>query len=212
MAKKITKALSVDNVLNKKFNPMVFDNEWKESFGCPDVAFSMIIWGGSSEGKTSLSIQFAKYLTKFGKVAYDSLEEGVSHTIQMAFEEHDMKSCGGKFILLDREPINVLIERMEAHKSPRFYFIDSVQYTGITISEYKELKEKAKRLKKGLVFISHARGKEPKGALAEFIRYDVDLKIPVKGYRAFPEGRLNGGGQMFDIWPEKSATYWAEIN
>lgn len=207
-----SKGLSVDNILNKKFNPMEFEGVWRDSFGRPDIAFSMIIWGGSSEGKTALGLQLAKYLTNFGRVAYDSLEEGASHTIQMAMITHDMRKCGRKFILLDQEPIPELITRMEAHKSPNFYFIDSVQYANITIAEYKKLKEKAKRKKKGLIFISHARGKEPKGSLAEFIRYDVDLKIPVKGYRAFPEGRLNGGGKMFDIWPEKSATYWAEIN
>ncbi|ADX66863.1 hypothetical protein [Weeksella virosa] len=206
-----SKALSVDNLLNLKFHPLEFEGKWHESFGTPDESFSAIVWGLRSNGKTSFAMQWAKYLTKFGRVVYNSLEEGASPTIQKAIKEHGMKQCGRKFILLDREPWEDMVERMKAHKSPQFLIVDSVQYTGATIQQYKELKEYMKQKKKGLIFISHAKGSEPKGALAEFISYDVDLKIPVKGYRAFPEGRLNGGGKFFDIWPEKSAKFYADL-
>lgn len=208
---KIKQAYSVENVLAKKFHPMEFDGAWLNSLGCPDKSFSAIIWGGSSSGKTSFALQLAKYLTNFGRIAYNSLEEGVSHTMHMAFKEHNLKACGRKFVLLDREPWPVMLERMKAHKAPQFLFVDSVQYTRADVQAYKELKELMKQKGKGLIFVSHAKGNEPKGALAEFIRYDVDIKIPVKGYRAFPEGRLNGGGNFFDIWPEKSAKHWADL-
>lgn len=209
--KKNKQAYSVDNILRKKFHPMDFTGVWQDSLGKPDKAFSAIIWAASSSGKTSFALQFAKYLTKFGRVAYNSLEEGVSHTMQMAVDQHNLKACGRKFIILDREPWDVMVERMKAHKAPQFLFIDSVQYTSVSVEQYKALKELMQEKGKGLVFISHALGKEPKGALANFIRYDVDIKIPIRNYRAFPEGRLNGGGKYFDIWPEKSQKLWAEI-
>lgn len=212
MPKRVKQAYSVENVIRKKFETLEFDGEWERSLGKPDKAFSAIIWGGSSQGKTSFAMQLAKHLCKFGRVAYNSLEEGISHTTQMSLIEHNMQSVGRKFILLDREPWDLMFERMKKRKSPQFLIIDSIQYTGVTVKEYKALKEFMQSKGKGLIFISHARGNEPRGALAEFIRYDVDLKIPVKGYRAFPEGRLNGGGEYFDIWPEKSAEYFANIN
>jgi len=205
------RALSVDNILNKKFHPLGFEGAWKESLGKPDKGFSAIIWGASSQGKTSFALQFAKYLTRFGRVLYNSLEEAASFTMQKALQDHQMETCGRRFLLLERESWNEVMKRMQSHKSPQFLIIDSVQYTGISTKEYKELKEYMQQKRKGLIFISHAQGKEPKGALANFIRYDVDIKIPVRGYRAFPEGRLNGGGNFFDIWPEKSAKIWAEI-
>lgn len=208
---KIKRAYTPLNILNKKFHPLAFTGEWANSLGMPDKAFSAIIWGGSSSGKTEFSLQLARYLTKFGRVAYNSLEQGMSATMQDAIERNYMAECEGKFILLDREPFPELIARMKRHKSPNFLFVDSVQYLQITKSQYYELKELMQAKRKGIIWISQARGKEPKGALADDIRFDVDLKLWVQGFRMFPEGRLNGGGEHFDIWPERSAKYYGEI-
>ncbi|MXV37696.1 hypothetical protein GO491_03225 [Flavobacteriaceae bacterium Ap0902] len=205
------RAYSVSNILNKRFKTLDFQGEWKASLGQPDKAFSAMAWGGSSNGKTDFMIQLAKYLCNFGRVAYNSMEEGVSHTFQMAMERHFMESVDGKFILLDREPWGEMVARMKRHKSPQFLIVDSIQYAGITRKEYKELKEYMKSKNKGLIFLSHAQGKEPKGALAQFIRYDVDIKIPVEGFRAFPEGRLNGGGEPYTIWHDGAAKYHGEV-
>ena len=209
--KKTSRAYSVSNLLTKKFSPLAFEDEWLACLGKPDRAFSAIIWGESSNGKTSAAIQLAKYLTKFGKVAYNSLEEGISHTMQMAIERTFMTECENSFILLDREPFDQMLERMKKPKSPQFLFIDSVQYTRITKNQYYELKELMQAKGKGIIWISQAKGKEPKGALADDIRYDVDLKLRVEGYKLFPAGRLNGGGEPYTIWAEKAAKYWKEI-
>ncbi len=208
---KIRRAYSVSNVLNKKFHPLEFAGEWESSLGRPDKAFSAIIWGGSSNGKTEFALQFAKYLTNFGRVAYNSLEQGLSATMQEAVQRNYMDECENRFILLDREPFPELIARMKRHKSPNFLFVDSVQYTQITKRQYYELKELMQSKNKGIIWVSQARGKEPKGALADDIRFDVDLKLWVQGFRMFPEGRLSGGGELFDIWPERSAKYYGEI-
>ena len=42
----------------------------------------MVVWGKSGNGKTSFVLQLCKELTRYGKVAYDSLEEGSSLTMQ----------------------------------------------------------------------------------------------------------------------------------
>lgn len=205
------RAYSVSNILNKNFKTLDFEGEWKASLGQPDEAFSAIVWGNSANGKTDFVVQLAKYLCKFGRVVYNSMEEGISHTYQMAMERHYMQSVEGKFILLDREPWADMMKRMKKYKSPDFLIIDSIQYAGATKNEYKELKEYMKKKKKGLIFISHAQGNEPKGALAQFVRYDVDIKIPVEGFKAFPQGRLNGGGKPYIIWHEGAAKYHGEI-
>lgn len=211
MVKKINRAYSVSNVLSKKFNPLQFTAEWESTLGTPDKAFSAIIFGGSGEGKTEAAIKFAKYLTNFGKVAYDSLEQGLSATIQNALVRNHMDTCGNSFILLDREPFDELIIRMSKPKAPDFLFIDSVQYTRINKAQYYQLKELMLKKGKGIIWISQAKGKEPKGALADDIRYDVDLKLWVEGFKLFPDGRLNGGGKTFVIFPERAARYWKEI-
>ena len=211
MSKKRNRAYSVSNVLSKKFNPLEFSGEWEATVGKPDKAFSAIIWGDSGEGKTEAAIRFAKYLTNFGKVAYDSLEQGLSATIQNALIRNHMESCGNSFILLDREPFADLILRMSKPKSPDFLFVDSVQYTRINKAQYYQLKELMLKKGKGIIWVSQAKGKEPKGALADDIRYDVDLKLWTQGFKLFPDGRLNGGGEPFVIWAQRAAKYWKEI-
>lgn len=212
MAKKTkNRAYSVSNILTKRFHPLGFRGPFEESLGRPDKAFSAIIWGASGNGKTEFAIQLAKYLTNFGRVAYNSLEQGLSATMQDAIERNYMAECEGKFVLLDREPFPDLLERMKKPKSPNFLFVDSVQYTQITKAQYYQLKELMQAKGKGIVWVSQARGKEPKGALADDIRFDVDLKLWIQGFRMFPEGRLNGGGEPYTIWEERAAKYWGEI-
>jgi len=211
MLKKINRAYSVSNVLSKKFNELGFSGEWEETLGKPDKAFSAIIWGNTTNGKTEAAIKLAKYLTNFGKVAYDSLEQGLSATIQQALIRNHMDTLGNSFMLLDREPFDELIIRMSKPKSPDFLFIDSVQYTRITKAQYYQLKELMLKKGKGIIWISQAKGKLPKGALADDIMFDVDLKLWVEGFKLFPDGRLNGGGEPFVIWAQKAARYWKEI-
>jgi hypothetical protein len=211
MAKKINRAYSVSNVLSKKFNPLDFSGEWEATLGKPDKAFSAIIWGGTTNGKTEAAIKFAKYLTNFGKVAYDSLEQGLSSTMQNALVRNHMESCGNSFMLLDREPFDELMIRMSKPKSPDFLFVDSVQYTRITKAQYYQLKELMLKKGKGIIWISQAKGSMPKGALADDIMFDVDLKLWVEGFKMFPDGRLNGGGEPFVIWAQRAAKYWKEI-
>jgi hypothetical protein len=211
MSKKINRAYSVSNVLSKKFNPLEFEGEFEATFGKPDKAFSAIIFGGSSDGKTEVAIKAAKYLTNFGKVAYDTLEQGISATIQQALIRNHLDTCENSFILLDREPFDELIIRMSKPKSPDFLIIDSIQYLRITIKQYYQLKELMQKKGKGIIWISQANGKMPKGALADAIRFDVDIKCFVQGFKLFPDGRLNGGGEPFVIWAQKAAKYWKEI-
>lgn len=211
MAKRTNRAYSVSNVLTKKFNELDFHGEWEATLGRPDKAFSAIIWGGTTNGKTEAAIKLAKYLTNFGKVAYDSLEQGLSATMQSALKRNHMEACEKSFMLLDREPFDELLIRMSKPKSPDFLFIDSVQYTRITKAQYYQLKELMLQKRKGIIWISQAKGALPKGALADDIMYDVDLKLRVEGFKLFPDGRLNGGGEPFVIWAQRAAKYWNEI-
>lgn len=211
MSKKINRAYSVSNVLTKKFNPLPFTGEWEATLGTPDKAVSIIIFGNTSNGKTEAAIKLAKYLTNFGKVAYNSLEQGLSATIQDALKRNHMESCGNSFMLLDREPFNEMLIRMNKPKSPDFLFIDSVQYTRINKAQYQQLKELMLKKGKGIIWVSQAKGKLPKGALADDIWYDVDLKLWAEGFKLFPDGRLNGGGEPYVVWAQRAARYWKEI-
>ena len=206
----LKRAISVDQMYNMKFSIMNFEGKFKASFGKPQLGGSWIIFGNSSNGKTSLAMQLSKYLTNFGKVIYNSFEEGASMSFQNTIKRNQMRDVAKKFTILDGEPLEHLTIRLNKRRSPDIIIIDSVQHSKITKDQYKNLKHKFPN--KLFIYISHARGKLPKGEIADFIRYDSDLKIRAEGFRAFADGRLNESeGKYFDIYPEKSTNYWNEL-
>ena len=102
---KAKRAISVKDILRYKPRVMEFDGRWFDSFGTPEMRGCWLIWGGSGSGKTRFALQLSKYLTQFGRVAYNSLEEGLSFSMQQAIEEIGMSEVSKRFVLLDREPI-----------------------------------------------------------------------------------------------------------
>lgn len=194
--KKNKRALSVADVLS--YNPEIipFEGKWRQAIGLPELKGAWIVSGDSGEGKTSFAMQLGKYFCQIDKrVAYDSIEEGVSKSIQDAYIRTGMSDVSGKFLLLDKEPIAELKERLNKRRSPDVIFIDSVQYTGLTTREYKELVDDYPN--KLFIFISHADGMKPKGALAQAIYYDAFVCIRVKDFIALiTKSRYGGKGEI----------------
>jgi hypothetical protein len=201
----LKRALSVNDIRKFRANTLNFEGEWLESIGCPELTGTWIVWGNSSNGKTRYSLQLAKYLARFCRVAYNTLEEGLSKSIQNAIIDVGMDEVSHRFILLDKEPIADLTERLRKKKSPDVVIIDSLQYTGMNYAEYRALRDEFR--KKLFIFISHADGNDPKGNVGKSIRYDAFVKIRVEGYKAFAESRF-GGGREYVIWQKGANEYW----
>ena len=53
---------------------------------------------------------------------------------------------------------------------------------------------------------SHAEGHNPKGAVADAVKFDAFVKVYVEGYRAYPQSRY-GGNEPYTVWPEGAAKY-----
>ena len=191
------RAYSPSEILRKKIPSIPFEGVWRDAFGEPGRTGVWIIWGESANGKSSFAMQLARELTKHGKVAYNSLEESLSLSFQNNMRRCRMEEARGRFLVLDREPIEALTERL----------IDSLQYTGMNYKEYKKLKEQFPN--KLFVFVSHADGEKPKGSTAVSVQYDADMKILVQGYRAICKGRfMPESGKHYSIWAEAEAKYW----
>ena len=199
------KALSVDNILNAKFNVMPFEGKWYDAFGNPERTGSITIYGSSKNGKTDFAVQFSKYLTNFGRVLYFSVEEGLSKTMQVAIERNKMKEVGSKFVLTGRETLDELKERLRKHRSPDFVVIDSIQFMELKFSEYKVLKEEFTR--KLFIYISHEKNKLPDGSAAMKIYRDSNAVCRVEGFRAFPTSRY-GGGEYINVSDKLAQEYW----
>lgn len=199
------RALSVHNVLKSKFKTLDFEGEWLAACGRPEFAGTWFIFGAPKNGKTSFAMKLAKYMTNFGKGAYNSIEEGLSLSIQMAMDRVDMAEVGGRMVLLDKMEIGEMSSWLERRDSPDFLVIDSVQFAEMKFEEYKELKEKFPD--KLFIYVSHVDGKYPDGNAARRIWRDANIAFKIEGFRAFPTGRY-GGGEYINVSDELAADYW----
>lgn len=188
-----------------------FEGDWYQAFSTPERTGVWFVWGGSGNGKSSFVMQLCKELCKYGKVAYNSLEEGSSLSVKNALERVNMQEVNRRFSLLDCEPIEVMSQRLIKRKQADFVVIDSFQYSQLTYKAYIKLKEKHKN--KLLIFVSHAEGKQPSGRAAKSVMYDAALKIYVEGYKALSKGRYIGpNGGFYVIWREGVEKYWGDFN
>ena len=207
---KLPRAYTVDSIGRIKFQVMEFEGKFKASFGLPQLGCTWFIWGDTSNGKTSLCMQLAKYMTRYSKVLYNTYEEQISLSLQNAMHDHEMLQVSDSFWVLPGEDVSTLMERLSKRNAPNIIFMDSVQHAQLTKLQYKKLKSTFPN--KLFIYVSHARGKSPKGEVADFIKFDADIKARVEGFRAMIEGRLNKAeGQFFDIYTKKSKEYWSEL-
>jgi len=205
----MARALSVTEVIKMKKKTLQFTGAWHDAFGTPEMEGVWFIWGNSGNGKTSFVMQLCRELAKFGKVAYNSLEEGSCLTMQNTLRRFKMQEVNRRFLLLDCESIEALSERLSKRKSPDFVVIDSYQYTQMTYRAYLKFKEANRH--KLLIFISHAAGTTPVGRSAKSVMYDASLKIWVEGYRAFSKGRFIGETGVYTIWEEGARRYDGDL-
>lgn len=202
----IERAWSPTDVERAKFNELEFDGEWLDEIGKPEMTGSWIIMGPPKNGKTSYAMMVAKYMTNFGRVCYNSIEEGLSKTIQLAFDRVDMSEVKGKLILVQEE-FEKLHYRLKRHKSPDIVIIDSLQFMEMKFSEYKKLKEDFPN--KIFIFISHVQGRTPEGRTAQRVMRDANVIVRVEGRRAFIESRFEPKGKGYmDVDANFAYKYW----
>lgn len=199
------RAYSVKNVMAASFRTVGTEGRWRECIGDPELGGSWLVYGPPKNGKTSFAMMLARYLAGSYRVAYDSIEEGLSLSIKAALDRAGMGEVGRRFVVLDKEGAEELAERLSRRCSPDVVIIDSVQFLGLRWSEYKMLKERFPH--KLFVYVSHIEGTVPEGSVARRIWRDSNIYFRVEGFRAFPTGRY-GGGATIDVWREGAARYW----
>ena len=203
--KKLNRAFAPSEIMNMNKKVFDFEGEWFDAFGTPEQLGVWFIWGNSGNGKTSFTMQLARELTKFGKVAYNALEEGTSKTVQDAIERFDLHELDKKLQFIC-EPLDMLTERLKKRRSADFVIVDSFQYAQLTYKQYITFKEA--NANKLIIFVSHADGKQPSGRSAKSVMYDASLKVFVQGHRARSKGRYIGTKGYIDVWKKGVLEYW----
>lgn len=205
---KLRRVITVNDLVNKKRERLIFTGVWKECMGCPQANAVIFIWGKSGHGKTRFIIQFIKYLCNhIEKILLDSLEEGDSDSLALAFHQEEMQEVHGKVFILDNEPLDQLCTRLKKKKQAQAVVIDSWQYGRKDYAFYQKMKEQFK--KKMFIINSHAAGNNPKGSSADSIRFDAMIKIHVVGYVAKIVSRY-GSEKPYVIWEQGAKRYWGK--
>lgn len=197
-----------------KFSVADFTGEWLAAIGRPELRGSWLIFGESGSGKTHFALQLLAYVSRFvDRVAYDTIEQGLSLSFQNSWNDAHMGKLGNKVIILDREQIPALRERLRKRKSPQVVVIDSITaLTGFTRATFASLTGEFPD--KLFIFIAHEEGGKPYPAVARHVRKLSEVKIRVEGFKAFPTTRFataEGGGEELVIWSEGAARYYAQI-
>ena len=199
------RAYSVKNVMSASFRTVGTEGRWRECIGDPEFGGSWLVYGPPKNGKTSFAMMLARYLAESRRVAYDSVEEGLSLSIRAALDRSGMGETGRRFVVLDKEGAEELAERLSRRCSPDVVIVDSIQFLGLKWSEYKMLKERFPH--KLFIYVSHIEGTVPEGSVARRIWRDSNVYFRVEGFRAFPTGRY-GGGATIDIDETLAKEYW----
>ena len=210
----IAPAISNHDVTAARFKSAPFEGPWKACIGYPELHGSWIIWGGSGSGKTTFALMLAKYLSQWAKVAYNSLEQGMSLTLQKSWVRVGLPEAGSRVVLLDKEPIEKLRERLSRRKSPGVVIIDSLTaLPGFRKKDYVDLVKCYPT--KLFIFLAHEKRGLPDPAIAETVRRLSDVKLHVDRFKAYPTSRYEDkdageGGEPFVIWPERANAAWCD--
>lgn len=203
----MARTLSAKQVLTIKFDTIRLGGGWDECVGEIETTGIWFIWGNSGNGKTSAVVSLCKELSAFGKVLYNSREEGVSLTMQNTLRRYGMGELGSRFQLANMS-LQELDGKISQQRSPKFVVLDSFQFMGLTYKDFRAFCEKHKN--KMLIFVSRTRGRQPEGRAAISAMYDASCKIWVEGYKAFSKGRFVGTTGEMTIWDEGAKKYWSD--
>jgi hypothetical protein len=193
--------MSASDLMNFKYNKYDFFGKWGDFVGQPSINFHAMVYGRPKQGKSILSVQWAKYLSEnFGKVLYVASEEGFSVTLQKKVMEFAMDNPNLDFAnFRDFEQIKNAVNR----GGYRFVFIDSVNYIRITPEDVEDIK--AENPQTAFITIQQATKNGNFRGSQEFA-HNCDMVIRVEAGMASHQGRFQEPTEMavFDQ-PENTA-------
>jgi hypothetical protein len=192
--------MSAGQLLRYKYDEVPFTGEWLAFVGRPSVKFHAMIYGRPKQGKSILSVKWAKYLSEnFGRVLYVASEEGFSKTLQKKVAEFAMDNNNLDFAnFRDFEQIKAAVNA----GSYKFVFIDSVNFIKITPEDVEDIK--AENPTTAFITIQQATKSGQFRGSQEFA-HNCDVVIRVENGIAYQQGRFAEHTEMaiFD-GPEKS--------
>jgi hypothetical protein len=167
------------------FETLGFTGEWKTLLGVPERGFTALIYGEKFCGKSTFALKLADYLTKFGKVIYFSVEEGVKMTMQ-----NKLRALG-----ITNSKLNISEEQlpeaiMKMAKKFDFAIIDSLTTANITADDLRNAK--LANAKTAYIGVNHITvdGKA-KGGTGQLHNPDIVIRIEPIGLPIIEKNRYH---------------------
>lgn len=164
---------------NKHFEVLDFKGKWEGFFGRPDLHFRFMFYGRPGNGKSTLALQLAGYLSKeMGKkVLYVAKEEGFGYTLQEKINRLGVSNAN--LFLADDVPSDL--------SAYDVVFLDSVNTLRLTPEDLKKLpKDKA------YVYVFQST-KDGKYMGAQEYGHDVDAVVKIEQMVATKDKNRFGG-------------------
>lgn len=172
---------------NMEFKTIGLQGKYRELIGDPCVGFSAMVYGLPKSGKSTLCIDFAKYLAEHhGKVLYCAIEEKFGYTLK---EKMDRLHASHPNLFFSE----IVPENLSDYD---FVFIDSVSRAGFDMDYIRKLRQD--NPKTAFIFIYHTtkegnfRGKNENA-------HEVDVIIEVANGKAKGNGRF-GIGESIPVY------------
>jgi len=169
------------------FKTIGLQGKYRKLIGDPCVGFSAMVYGLPKSGKSTLCIDFAKYLAQnHGKVLYCAIEEKFGYTLKEKIDR--LRAFHQNLYVSETIPKNL--------SDYGFVFIDSVSRAGFDMDYLRKLRNE--NPKTSFIFIYHTtkegnfRGKNENA-------HEVDVIIEVANGKAKGNGRF-GIGEEIDVF------------
>ncbi|PWK15748.1 hypothetical protein LV89_04971 [Arcicella aurantiaca] len=130
------KVTTLESLKNKKFKTLDFSGKWKDLVGTPEANFCLMVYGKPGQGKSYFTLELSEYLAHhFGKVLFNSSEEGSSLSLQNKINHFDMENI----YLGDAKDITSL-QYLLTQSPYKFVVIDSINHMSITPEDLRKLR------------------------------------------------------------------------
>jgi len=200
MTKKI-QYFTPGKILAKSFQVLDFQGEFHNLLGKPAHNFSMIVYGKSRAGKSTLIIKLADYLAlTFGKVLYIAAEELMNLSLQKTIQKCGIHSEEGKLKFVATRDL-AEVERAVKNSRAHFIVIDTAQKCGFT-KETLYAWQKRFMQKAFIIIMQSDRAGEYKGDTAW--SHDTDIKVKCEAGHATAEGRFDAPTGKMHIFNTKT--------
>lgn len=176
---------------NMQFNRVGFTGKWLSLIGDPSEPWLMMCWSKPGKGKTTLMIEFSKYLAEVHgrKVLFIAKEEGLNYTLKEKFERLDAM-----------HPLITISTIIPDDLSPfNYVVIDSVTKFKLSTDELEKLKENHPNVSFIFIFQSTIDGNYRGDKDAEHL-VDVSIAINDEGYAKCSKTRYGGQGTI-NVFP-----------